>query len=138
MFGTYEKLLLVDATVKMEAEDQPYRGKLGVAYVIMNRHRKWKKAISDVVLDPYDFSAWNTDSNVKMRIDEWTEDMWDQCFKAACSAFYELEKDPTNGADHYLNEALTIKIRGGDLPNWITQMDKMVVIGDHTFYRRKI
>jgi len=136
MFGTYEKLLLVAATVKMEAEGESYKGKLGVAYVIMNRHRNWDRTLSDVILDPYDFSAWNTDSTVKMRIDEWDEDMWHQCFKAAVSAFYKLEKDPTSGSDHYLNEELTMKIRGGDLPNWVKQMDKMVVIGQHTFYRR--
>ena len=45
------ELFLLTATVAMEAEGESYKGKLGVAYVIMNRSnsRVPFKSISDVV-----------------------------------------------------------------------------------------
>lgn len=135
MFGTYENLLLLAATVKMEAEDQPQEGKLAVAYVVMNRVRQKHKSITDIVLQRLAFSAWNADSPTRQRLDEWTEELWDDCFKASVAAYYQLVPDPTKGATHYLNEALTRKIRGGTLPPWVEAMTKTVVIGQHTFLK---
>jgi len=56
---------------------------------------------------------------------------------AAASAYYGIEHDPTHGADHYLNEPLTRRLRGGTLPFWVTQLEKTVRIGQHTFYKTR-
>ena len=132
-----DDLFLLTATVAMEAEGESYRGKLGVAYVIMNRVRRRVpfKSVSDVVLDPYDFSAWNTRGGRQTALDTIDHFSWGDSEKAAHSAYYGIEKDPTHGADHYLNVGLTRKLRGGSLPTWLIAMKRTVKIGLHTFYK---
>ena len=130
-------LFLLTATVAMEAEGESYKGKLGVAYVIMNRvqRRTPFKSVSDVVLDPYDFSAWNTKGGRQTALDTIGQWAWRESEKAAHSAYYEIEKDPTHGATHYLNVPLTRKLRDGSLPKWLESLRRTVKIGSHTFYK---
>ena len=131
------ELFLLAATVAMEAEGESYRGKLGVAYVIINRSKRRVpfKSISDVVLDPYDFSAWNTKGGRQLALDTIHYTVWQASEKAAASAYYGIEKDPTRGATHYLNVKLTRKLRGGTLPAWLLSTKSTVKIGLHTFYK---
>ena len=129
------ELFLLAATVAMEAEGESYRGKLGVAFVIMNRVQQRKKSVSDVVLDPYDFSAWNTKGGRQLALDNIGRVPWMEAEKAAASAYYRIEKDPTHGATHYLNEILTLKLRGGSLPTWLAAMKRTAKIDLHTFYK---
>ena len=131
------ELFLLAATVAMEAEGEPYKGKLAVAYVIVNRSQRQVpfKSISDVVLDPYDFSAWNTKGGRQLSLDTFSFVVWRDSEKAAASAYYGIEKDPTRGADHYLNVELTRKLRGGTLPAWLLAMKRTAKIGLHTFYK---
>ena len=129
------ELFLLTATVAMEAEGESYKGKLGVAYVIINRTWKRNKTISQVVLDPYDFSAWNTKNGRQLQLENIDESIWWESERAAASAYYTIEKDPTNGADHYLNVELTRKLRGGTLPAWLLAMKRTTKIGLHTFYK---
>ena len=131
------QLFLLAATTAMEAEGEPYIGKLGVAYVVVNRARRRVpfKSISDVVLDPYDFSAWNTIGGRQLALDTISKEAWLDSEKAAHSAYYEIEKDPTHGATHYLNVPLTRKLRGGSLPKWLESLRRTTKIGLHTFYK---
>lgn len=137
MLSTYDQLLFLVSTVAMEAEGEPFEGKLGVAFAIITRAKKRHAgSISDTVLKRWQFSAWNTDSPTRMRLDEIQPGIWADCWKAASAAYFSLVPDPTNGADHYLNEPLTRRIRrDGSLPAWVDNMTKTVVIGKHTFYR---
>ena len=128
-------LFLLTATVVMEAEGESYKGKLAVAYVIINRVKQRNKFVSEVVLDPYDFSAWNTKGGRQLALEKINEFSWWDSEKAAHSAYYGIEKDPTHGADHYLNVELTRKLRGGALPAWLLGMKRTVKIGLHTFYK---
>ena len=130
-------LFLLTATVALEAEGESYRGKLGVAYVVLTRMGKHGDSISDIVFKPYAFSAWNSVAGRQMAIDSISEEMWRESEKDAASAFYGIEHDPTHGADHYLNEGLTRTMRGGSLPFWVLQLDKTVRIGQHTFYKTR-
>ena len=123
-------------TIKMEAGGECYPGKLAVAYTIKNRSAKTGRSISDVVLDPWDFSAWNTDSRGRLHLDAPADlAVWWECYKAACSAYFQIEDDPTQGGTHYLNVELTKKIRGGTLPSWYDESKVMTVIGLHTFLK---
>ena len=129
-------LFLLFATVAMEAEGESYKGKLAVAYVIMNRCRKRRKTISQVVLDPYDFSAWNTKGGRQLRLEYIGDIAWFDSERAASSAYYSIEEDPTFGATHYLNVPLTKKIRRDHkLPAWLKAMKRTTKIGQHTFYK---
>lgn len=130
------ELFLIASTVALEAEGESYRGKLGVAYVIINRAKNWSKSITDVVFDPYDFSAWNTQGGRQLALDQIKEGPWFDSEKAASSAYYGIERDPTHGATHYLNVALTKRIRrDGALPSWVSKLMQTVVIGRHTFLK---
>jgi len=128
-------------TAKMEAEGEPYEGIVAVAFCIMNRSRKTNSSVSDVVLRQYQFSAWNTDSATRMRldtIDPYGENWFRIC--AACSeAFYAPvtgRVDPIEGRTLYMNEDVVRESRGGDLPEWwrkAGRVDPGMKIGAHTF-----
>ena len=127
------QLFLLTATVAMEAEGESYKGKLAVAYVIVNRAYRYNQTIDQVVLKPYAFSAWNTRGR-KHKLQEIPDSAWFYSEKAAASAYYKIELDPTLGATHYLNIKLTKSMRGGTLPAWVKKLHKLVDIGQHSFY----
>ena len=128
------QLFLLTATVAMEAEGETYKGKLAVAYVVMNRASVYNQTIDQVVLKPFAFSAWNTRGR-KHKMQSIPDRAWFESKKAAMSAYYRIEKDPSLGATHYLNEKVTRRIRkNGTLPAWVKKLHKLVDIGDHTFY----
>ena len=130
------ELFLLAATVAMEAEGESYRGKLAVAFVIMNRVILRNQSLTDVIFDPYDFSAWNTRDGRQSALDNIGFGIWWEAEKAAAAAYYRIEPDLTLGADHYLNVELTKKIRKDKrLPRWVSKMKQTVKIGKHTFYK---
>jgi len=121
-------------TVAMEAQGEAYQGKLGVAYVILNRALKLRQEISWVVLSPYQFSAWNTEAPTRISIEGIDSTVYAECVTAMQSAYSHHEPDPTEGAISYLNEAEVINEQG-KLPSWVSRMTKTVQIGKHTFYK---
>src|SRR3990167_6293611 len=111
-------------------------GKLAVAHVIMNRVNKWKKSVADVCLRSFQFSAWNTDSPTRLRLDDIDDRIMEVSHQAAVQAYdSQFQDDPTHGATHYLNIPLTRQLRGGTLPLWVAAMVKTVDIGQHSFYK---
>ncbi|KKK69174.1 hypothetical protein LCGC14_2936660 [marine sediment metagenome] len=129
------ELFVMTCTIALEAEGESYRGKLGVAYVIVNEAGKRKTSIVVEVFRPYRFSVWNTKGGRQRHLDKISSLVWFDSERAAHSAYYGIEKDPTHGADHYLNVGLTRKLRGGSLPTWLIAMKRTVKIGLHTFYK---
>jgi len=138
MLSRQHDQFLIAQTVVLEAEGEPYQGKLAVAYVIMNRAVRGRKTVSEVIYDPYDFSAYNTRGGRATALGNINDLHWRASERAAASAYFGLEKDPTKGATHYLNVELTKKIRSnGQLPLWVREMKELVTIGLHTFYRER-
>jgi hypothetical protein len=124
----------------MEAGGEPYQGKLAVAWVLQNRRTKRSRSLLDVCLDPYDFSAWNTDSPTRMNLDQLSDGQFAECLKAAIGACFGLEGDPTSGAEFYMNIPVVRAANNGNLPGWWTTdtaFNSEVTIGHHTFRRRK-
>lgn len=128
-----DEVMLLKWTVAMEAEGEPYTGKLAVAWTIMNRARKFKWSLSDTILKDRHFSAWNQNSPTRMRLDIISKEIMDDAKLAAMTAYYHVSSDPTLGATHYLNKKLIIKAQG-ELPLWAATMRETVTIGRHTFY----
>lgn len=120
------------ATVYMEARGEPYEGKLGVAFVILNRSRAKKQSISDVCLSPWQFSAWNTNERTRLILDTIVENDWQECARAVKEALSGTASDPTHGANSYLNKDVVIRV-AGKLPSWYSQDKVTVTIGLHTF-----
>ena len=140
MLTQAEEKLILRWTVAQEAEGEPFDGKLAVAWTIMNRARALGKSVSDVCFAPWQFSAWNTDSPTRRRLDDIGPGPMDDARLAAEQAYHGSGSDPSIGATHYLNPVLTRKIRakagqGDTLPNWVERMTKTATIGRHEFYR---
>lgn len=134
--NTPVNLFFLAATVFMEAENQSYRGKLAVANVVITTAAQRRQTISRVVLTPWFMSCWNTDSPTRRRLTDAVETQppaWNEAMKAAASAFYGIEPDPTHGATNYVNEKLLTT--NGKLPKWFDRNKVTVVIGDHTFLK---
>ena len=131
-------IVIATLTVLMEAGGEPRSGKLGVAYVLINRV-KAGRSMSDVILDPWDFSCWNTDSPTRMNLDKADDDLYAECLSCVLAAMYGLSSDPTGGAYFYLNKEVVIAT-AGKLPGWWdsdTVHDSEVTIGRHSFRRHK-
>lgn len=147
-----DDLTIMAATVYMEARGEPFIGKCAVAHVIMNRTRENLGPI-DVVLAPWQFSCWNTDSPTRRFLDFMnTTGEWEECVAAAAHALFRRWyfdqhtplADPSGGAIFYLNVELTKSLRGGTLPKWAAHPDDntrinadkvTTVVGRHTFMK---
>ncbi len=136
----WDGLTVMTATVFLEAEGEPDKGKLAVAWVMRNRADRKNLPIRDICLAPWQFSCWNEDyrSQAEERLINArnTEPSW----RAACAAFWRLTPDPTEGCHNYLNIEETRRIRGGSLPQWAEEMldgGVRIDIGNHTFLRMK-
>jgi len=116
-------------TVKQEAEGEPYIGKLAVAYTIVNRMARFHRSAARIVLAPYQFSCWNTNSPTRLRLDvDMTDPVWRDSYQAAQSALDKTQPDPTHGATHYLNpHVLPV------LPDWYAKEKVLATIGHHEF-----
>ena len=121
-------------TIWQEAGGEPYQGKLAVAYVVMNRLKVAKSTICREIMKPWQFSCWNTDSVTRLRLPDAMSPDWEECSRAAMAAVDGTEQDPTNGADHYLNEATVLRV-AGKLPSWYNPKLVTARIGHHTFLR---
>src|SRR5262245_12661068 len=134
-----DQITLMKLTVAMEAGGEIYQGKLAVAYVIRNRAIEMGKSYSDVVLHPYQFSCWNTESRTRLNLDQIGDRIMADCLRASLSAAYLLEPDPTNGAYFYLNPDVVLA-NAGKLPEWwdidgIAESE--IKIGRHLFRRKR-
>lgn len=117
-------------TVYMEAEGEPFDGKLAVAQVIRNRAKARNLSLADVVLQPMQFSCWNTDAPTRRKLDNPHPAFWDEC----CRAALYVGPDATQGATHYLNERVVLR-ESGHLPSWFDPAKVTYRIGNHTFLR---
>jgi spore germination cell wall hydrolase CwlJ-like protein len=127
------------ATIRMEAGGEPYAGKLGVAYTLVNRMKWRNQSLSDVCFAPWQFSCWNTDAPTRMNLDTIKDNEFAECLKALIAAYFDLEPDPTSGAVFYLNKAIVLKT-AGKLPDWwFVDGDESteILIGAHSFRKHK-
>ena len=129
-----DELFWLALTVFQEAAGEPYVGKLGVAFVIINRavrEGRDNRSISDTVLARLQFSCWNSDSPTRRRVDV-SDDTpsWRNSYKAACAAYFGLVTDPTKGSNHYLNPSVLPK-----LPSWYNRDKVTVTLGAHEFLK---
>jgi spore germination cell wall hydrolase CwlJ-like protein len=118
------------ATVWMESAGEPFAGQLGVAWVIKTRMGTDHSACR-IVLAPQQFSAWNSSSPLRMKLEDAERDVaWASCARAAAAAWYGLLADPTNGATHYLALGSVATV-----PSWYDATRVTATIGHHTFLK---
>jgi spore germination cell wall hydrolase CwlJ-like protein len=114
-----------------EAGNQPYLGKVAVGVVTLNRKHdlRWPKTIREVVTQPAQFSWYNPEAERAPK----DKARWEECYQIAKLL---LTKTPDNviiklleGATFF--HAVYVK------PDWSRNLDKVVQIGDHIFYRTR-
>lgn len=128
---------LYAATILLEAEGEPEIGKQGVAWVIRNRLDERRASLYDVILAPYQFSCWNSDysGQRKARLTGVNIPLWESCWQIATGVYYRWIPDPTMGANHYLNVAVTKQMNNGRLPSWYDPLKVTMNLGRHTFLK---
>jgi N-acetylmuramoyl-L-alanine amidase len=115
-------LLLLAATIQLEAGDQPYMGKVAVAQVIMERVKdpRWPDTIEGVILQPKQLSCWNQRDPHRMRYAS------KECLDIALACLKGLITD--RSFNHYYNPKLCS-------PEWAEGVEDYVDIGDHRFLK---
>lgn len=134
---TLNERAVIAQTVLLEAEGEPFEGKLAVAFVIANRMRARKENAYKVCWEPWQFSCWQTSlDKLAGRFANATSQIISDCWIAVEMATSELRRDPTDGSQFYLNVELTKQQRGDDkLPGWVEKMRHTVKIGQHDFFK---
>lgn len=115
-----------------EARGESPRGKLAVLWVALNRAKLWRKSLKEVILQPLQFSCFNShDPNRVKLLSAWKDDpeQW-----AVIDALVELVSgqsvpDPTYGAVNYYAHNVVKPEWGEGHPGWRTT----AVIENHTF-----
>lgn len=138
MIPIIDDIMWLALTIYQEAAGEPDIGKRAVGFAIMNRVKddRWPGTVSDVVLQAWQFSAWNTESVTRRRLDTIRADdpAWLACYKEACVAYFGILDDPTNGANSYLNIEV-VRQSTGKLPRWYQEQKVTAVHGAHTFLK---
>lgn len=118
-------------TIWGEARGQPDDGQIAVANVVMNRvmDRRWPNTVRGVVLQPWQFSAWNAaDPNrPKMLAVNETDPAFVRALQISEAAVGGGLPDVTGGANHYFTKQI-------DPPSWSREMSRVASIGDHLFF----
>lgn len=122
-------------TVYGEARNQSFMGQVAVAYVISNRAFQRNKSITEVCLQPLQFSCWNkNDPNRKIiefiGLDK-TE--FQIAYGISCLVVTRQLTNPVDGANHYH----TIEAPKGVKwpPSWAKNMIIIKEIGSHRFLK---
>lgn len=138
MTTSWHDLETVARTIYGESRGEPREGKHAVAWVIVNRSRLpgyGGPTLYGVCRKPWQFSCWNADDPMLPKLLAASVEKLGNCILAAVEVIAGKVPDPTGGATHYLNEAVTRKIRGGSLPLWADETKITTRIGLHTFFR---
>ena len=142
---TWSELMLLAATIFLEAEGEPAEGKNAVGWVVNWRVDRRRQSLHQVVLskdekawsDKEAFSCWLGENRrraeARLVAADGAVSVVIDCWRAAAGALWRLLPDPTDGADHYLNEEVTKKLREGTLPAWFDSEKVTAKIGNHTF-----
>tara|TARA_Y100000310_G_scaffold342721_1_gene447086 strand:- start:1240 stop:1650 length:411 start_codon:yes stop_codon:yes gene_type:complete len=122
---------LMATTIWGEARGEPLIGKVAVAYVILTRAKRggwYGNTIKEVIMKPYQFSAWNrNDPNfAKMSMTTMADNAYRDCMYATLGAVQKHLPNLAEGATHYH----TLRMR----PYWIKDMRNIATIGNHIFY----
>ena len=128
MTSDEEDIYWLAVTVLQEAGGEPYEGKLGVAWSIINRCRTKSLRVPEIVLAPWQYSCFNTNSPTRRLVVTRHQGTWNECMRAAEAAYKGLEPDPTHGSTHYLRPDVLPK-----LPSWYQPKLVRAALGKHRF-----
>ena len=127
-------------TVFGEARGESWDGKIGVAWVIVNRKKAHRYyfgyTIPNVVRKPWQFTCWRR-KNINYKkihnpLKYESVDIWLECYIAARLVLRGQVKDNTGGALYYIDESII-----HDPPNWVAKLKLSVQHGRLYFFKEK-
>jgi hypothetical protein len=114
-----------------EARGCTHESRLGVYWVLLNRvrdpRRRWPGNLTDVVLEPKQFSSFNVGDPNSVKFPNSTDVAFEACCEIAQSPGVS---DPTIGATNYHSIP-----EGKPLPAWADPAKLTITIGPFKFYR---
>ena len=143
--GPPEPVDVLARTLYGEARGEDRRGREMVANVVMNRvnldlHNDgkpdwWGEGVVAVCLMPFQFSCWNPRDPNRAKLMAVTEAdrVFRECLEIARLAVAGKLPDHTNGATHYVNVPLCVRM--GTLPKWAVAKHHRAAHGGHDFFR---
>lgn len=130
-----EDLLTAAQTIVMEARNEPYLGRVAVAWVMRHRlerqHYFKQSTLWGVCHAPYQFSCWGNypDKNLELvMLMPFSHPTILDALAILIRVFAGLEKDESKGADHYYADGIPA-------PNWTYGQKETIKIGHHHFYK---
>ena len=126
-------LWVVAQTIWGEARGEPFDGKVGVAWVLLNRqtlHLRWKdRTLAAICHAPSQFSCWlPTDPNAR-KVAQITlaDPAFVDCMEVALSVLGGRRPSPVDGATHYYADTIPA-------PAWAHGHTPVAHIGHHLFF----
>ena len=129
MIGIIESFTWLTLCIYFEARSQDIEGMKYVGHIVINRVRKEKKSVKEVVLRPYQFS-WTNKNDPQGRIINDLDALYRAAEAATLVAEERLMGRDFFGVDHYFNWKQVS-------PSWKNSMVLVKRHGDHEFYRAK-
>ena len=129
--GHIPSLACLVQIVHSEASGEPYRGKVAVANVVMNRvqSERFPDTVCQVGRQESQFSFWTGDYGKPIQIkNSIDEKAFRATIRASIGVLEGKYQDNTFGAKHYVNfDKLEYQ------PKWLQKMDVVVKVGRHSF-----
>lgn len=123
-------------TIYGEARGEPFKGMVGVAWVVRNRveadlHRDgkpdwWGETVTEVCRKKWQFTCWIDQYKKIAEVPE-TDPIFMRCKAAALLVLSGSLNDPTGGSTHYYASYI-------QAPKWAQGKEPTAVIGRHRFY----
>lgn len=134
-----QEIELLAKTIWGEARGESKAGKIAIANTALNRYKIsqatayddwWGNTLSEILLQPYQFSCHNPGDPNKTKIAKLTtgDPQFRECLEIARGVMAGSIPDNTGKATHYFNFNIV-------LPDWSKEMEKTVRIGNHDFYK---
>ena len=126
-----------------EARGEKEIGQVAVAWTA--RNRATDRRICQIVLAPYQYSAFN--DNPRMRLAATNlkivppinnildKGSWEQALKVATEVLKNEVPDPTNGATHYIAPMVMHDMKY-EYPDWTKKFKRVKTIYNHVFFRQ--
>lgn len=134
LFMSLSDIELLALCIYAESRGEPYAGKCGVAWVVLNRVKRYPRygtGIKGVILRPDQFSCFlEADPNFRKLVElAKTPYLIDETYlEIADGCIDEYISSPVQNATHYYSDTMKKP------PYWINSMTFITKIGHHSFY----
>lgn len=132
-FPEQQDAMMLAKTALGEARGEGSEGMRAVMHTVVNRQAAVPGAsISDIVLAPMQFSAWNAGNPNREYMEQVNLDENEHLIDMAEKVISRGDVDPTGGATHYYAPGEV-----DEMPGWAGKMEKTATVGGHTFFKEK-